>query len=585
MSKKYYVSEEAYQRRLEEDAKDLKLNPSIYKKKFAEWDSGRFWLGSKHDHLVCVQLKQEDIPYILSYLESHSNISHLMLIHCEVNSKIMAEFVSALKVPMILRYCTISDGELSHLLKHYPLTELEMMKCVLGPTDTISLLNHSALKILDLSLCTLLGKNFLALSNSTITSLDLSSSGIDSKDVGFLSNMHALKKLSLSGNPGIGDEGAYILSSHPTVTWLTLVNCGIGPKGAEYLQKNHLLTTLNLNCTSQIENEGVTALSSHSTITELTLFMCNVGQTAADSLSKNRVLKTLNLSRNPLIKGEGVRALLLIATLTSLHLHSNNIGPAEAAYFLNCPALKDLNLSRNPLGDEGAECISRIPTLTELMLDDCKMSSKGAKYFLKTLHLESLDLKGNKIGDEGAEFLSTHPALTSLELPDCALGDRGAIALANNSHLIKLNLCNNNIVYWGAIALGLNQSIQFLGLPVEKVDLLALYSFLGNQALKCVHLGTRRDTQAKRLFDFVTSRNRSSLFQSPYPKEIKKELLNHLPPVLTEIIRSYTPDEYYSFKLFHDHEPHLGRGSSNQDQDLVLNCVKFISNNGRGNIS
>ena len=63
MSKKYYVSEEAHQRRLEEDAKDLKLNPSIYKKKFAEWDSERYWLGSKRDHLVCAQFKQEDIPY------------------------------------------------------------------------------------------------------------------------------------------------------------------------------------------------------------------------------------------------------------------------------------------------------------------------------------------------------------------------------------------------------------------------------------------------------------------------------------------------------------------------------------------
>ncbi len=568
---KYNISE-MYLRRLEEDAKRLGLDPSIYPEKFAACDKTRFrGLSLSNDTLVCPQaLKEEDIPYVLSYLKSLPLITRLQIADTVFTGPVVAKIILALQTHTFrLVSCTIPDGMislflmLSHSLRYDTFTNLEIIgRCELGPRDTISLLNNSFLKTLYLANCTLIGKNLSALSsNSTITSLTVMKCGIDSKDVEYLLRNHVLKTLVLEDNPKIGDEGVRALSRHPTITSLSLFNCEIGPRGAYYLSKNQVLETLNLACNDAnppIGDDGAFSLS-QSTVTSLSLACCKIGPKGLDSFSKNSVLKKLDISSNPQIV-EGIGALgRLSATLTCLNLGSSEIGPAEAAYFLNCPALTTLELSRNPLRDEGVKLISQIPTLTDVNLKKCKISSKGAA-FLKTSHLESLNLEYNPIGDEGADSLSNHPTLTRLNLKNCQLGDRGVIALARNSRLTELNVGSNNIIYWGAIALAFNQSIRKLELSANIIDPSALCFFLGNQALTCI-IFQGSNLETNRFFDFLNHRNSSSLFQTQYPEKFRDQLkLSQCLPttVLNEIICDYTRGEYpYSFGLFYHYKANL----------------------------
>ncbi len=562
---KYNISE-MYLRRLGEDAKRLGLDPSIYPEKFAAWDKFRI----SKDTLVCHALKEEDIPYIFSYLKSLPVITRLQIADTVFTGPVVAKIILALETHTFnLSRCTIPDGMISHFLmlshslRYDTFTNLQIIdspgRCKLGPRDTISLLNNSFLKTLYLERCTLIGKNLSALSSySTITSLTLYDCGIDSKDVAYLLRNHVLKTLVLDYNPKIGDEGVLALSLHPTITSLSLENCEIGPRGADYLSKNRVLETLNLACNDAnppIGDDGAFSLS-QSTVTSLNLACCKIGPKGLDSFSKNSVLKNLDISSNHQI-GEGIGALGgLSATLTCLNLGDSKIGPAEAAYFLNCPALTTLELFQNPLRDEGVKLISQIPTLTDVSLINCKISSKGAA-FLKTSHLESLNLEYNPIGDEGADSLSNHPTLTRLNLNKCHLGDRGVIALARNSRLTELHVGSNNIVYWGAIALAFNQSIRKLELSADFIDPSALCFFLGNQALTFINV-REPNLETNRFFDFLTRRNSSSLFQTHYPEEVREQLSQLLPTVLNEMIYDYTRGEYpYNFRLFRHYKANL----------------------------
>ena len=469
---------ETYVRRLKEDAKSLNLDPSVCQKKFAQWDIERFRGSTNTNILKCKNFKRTDIPYIFSYLKSLPVITQLGIEDTEVNSTLLSAIIFVLQktrtLGLILATCVIDDGVISHFLREYTLLELKIIRCQMGPQDTISLLNNSVLKTLELRVCTLMGKNLSALSsNSTITSLTLFHCRIDSKDVGFLSENRVLKTLDLEDNPEIGNEGVRVLSRHPTITSLSLNQCKISPQGAYFLSKNRVLKTLILNCNDAnppIGDEGAIALSSHPTVTSLDLNYCKIGPKGLDSFSKNRVLKELNLGSNPDI-GKEISASWVNTTITSLDLSGSEIGPAEAAYFLNCPVLETLELFENPLGDEGADLLSRIPTLTALGLGRCQINSKGAIYFLNSNQLKSLTLQYNPIRDEGAESLSTHPALTRLNLSECQLSDGGAIALARNSRLTELDLQSNNIVYWGESHWLLTSQYRNWIFPVAKLSI------------------------------------------------------------------------------------------------------------------
>jgi hypothetical protein len=59
---KYLISE-MYLSRLEEEAKNLNLGPSVYQEKFAQWDIERF-RSSDSNRLICDSLKEIDVPLL-----------------------------------------------------------------------------------------------------------------------------------------------------------------------------------------------------------------------------------------------------------------------------------------------------------------------------------------------------------------------------------------------------------------------------------------------------------------------------------------------------------------------------------------
>ncbi|RIB02901.1 kinase-like domain-containing protein [Gigaspora rosea] len=156
--------------------------------------------------------------------------------------------------------------------------------------------------------------------NTALTSLDLSSNGLGSKEVKILANL---------------------LCNFTTLTSLNLYNNILGSEGgkalADALCKNSTLKDLNLT-KNILGSEGgkalADALCKNSTLTSLLLFYNNLGseggKALADALCKNSTLTSLNLYTNNLGSEGGkalADALCKNSTLKDLKIYfENNIG-------------------------------------------------------------------------------------------------------------------------------------------------------------------------------------------------------------------------------------------------------------------
>ncbi|ORZ28519.1 hypothetical protein BCR41DRAFT_391985 [Lobosporangium transversale] len=210
-------------------------------------------------------------------------------------------------------------------------------------------------KALSIEASELQGLINLLMTNTTLTTLNLTNNSIFDKEVLTLSE--ALKAnttlaiLDLSDN-SVGDKGALALSEalkiSSSLTSLRLGSNSIGDEGAlalsEALKVNSSLMTLDLSYNS-IRDGGALALS--------------------EALKVNTSLMTMNLSGNS-IGNEGALALSETlkanATMTTLNLYNNPIGKdgvlaLSEALKVNT-TLTTLNLGRNAVGDEEALVIS-----------------------------------------------------------------------------------------------------------------------------------------------------------------------------------------------------------------------------------
>jgi Leucine Rich repeat/Leucine rich repeat len=134
------------------------------------------------------------------------------------------------------------------------------------------------------------------------TELNLRFSKVDAAGTASLASILSQTKvttLDLSGNL-IGNAGAEILSKNTTLTMLSLGSNQIGDAGAQALSKNTTLTTLNLEW-NQIGDAGAQALPKNTTLTTLDLSGNEIGDAGAKALLKalsKMSLKSLDLSRN-----------------------------------------------------------------------------------------------------------------------------------------------------------------------------------------------------------------------------------------------------------------------------------------------
>ena len=131
-----------------------------------------------------------------------------------------------------------------------------------------------------------------------------------------------------------------------------------------------------------------------------------------------------------------------------------------------------------------------------------------------------------------------------------------------------------------------NQSIQKLEISAGNIVYSALSFFGGNQALEYIRsfdpVNLKADLEANRFFDFITFRNRSSLFQTQYPKAVRQQLSEqaHLPDVLTDIIRNIAGENILTAPSYFMIVSLVERVIKAIRTLSFLNYAKFISNNG-----
>lgn len=273
----------------------------------------------------------------------------------------------------------------------------------------------------------LLSRFSVALSStvsSPLSALDLSSAGLRSSDgvvVRAIVRRHAssLRRLSLSDNPALGDEGAVALSSgienSVSLTRFDARRCGVHDVGAA-----RLVTALSSSSSSSLRALDLDG----------NLFGDAGGRTVANALANDLIgVERLGLSDHHM-GAEGVRAV--------------------------CQALAEVDRCDRPLsfrlgggvdvsGHVAAACASLVveargDSLRELALTKAGLEDADVMLLSRALAahrrsgLLALDLSRNRVRDTGGEALMNalwgRPALEHLDLSFNRLGDHGAQLVA-----------------------------------------------------------------------------------------------------------------------------------------------------------
>jgi Ran GTPase-activating protein (RanGAP) involved in mRNA processing and transport len=351
-------------------------------------------------------------------------------------------------------------------------------------------------------LCAALAASLFSKHDSAVTTLDLSSNGINGLAMTTLtlaikptdgaaarnsrasarvsgnrvsssaSGAASLTSLELYGNP-LGDEGVSILcealEANVPLRFLGLQAVGLADTGAcalaGALAANIHLVELVLRG-NEIGDEGAYFLSEglklNRTLVDLDLF-CNLieergAQMLAGALEKNKTLTAVNLDTND-IGDEGAVA-LATALLTNKSLIELDVGSNRE---------HETGATSHLIGERGAEAfakaLTRNASLARLDLGGNNIGNKGATSLADGLlgnsALTSLALYSNQIFERGANSLSSALAKTKslreLDLNSNSIADMGAVSIAEalevNHSLHKINLGGNQITDQGASAL------------------------------------------------------------------------------------------------------------------------------------
>ncbi len=246
-----------------------------------------------------------------------------------------------------------------------------------------------------------------------------------------------------------------------------------------------------------------------------------------------------------------METLISCPNLTQIDLSSCK-SSIEIDYILKFQYLKILNLSHNVLTDENVRALSKHRFITELYVNSCDISPTGLGYLSDNPVLEKLDLSFNTrlVGDGVVKHFSNFPALTDLSLRHCRIDDKAVAALAKHSVLQNLDLWNNGIILsWGIVALALNPNIRKLVLNCERINMVYLLFFAGNQALEDFIM--QGDPVNRDVSNLLFKRNPT--LKKQYDKAAKDILLSclPLPQALVPIVPDYSREYRYDYRFFH----------------------------------
>lgn len=235
------------------------------------------------------ELRNEDIPQVITYLHDHANIRGLF-----IGSEISVENVILIAKKVDLKYLAIhyqtSLGDIGAeaIAANPTITELEL------PGDGIGVKGAAALA-----------------KNQTLKKLDLQLNPIGDSGASEFSKNNTLEQLNVDRD-NIGDAGAQAFAKMNSLNKLSLVSNHVGNTGAEALAKNHSLSTLNLT-DNKIDDSGADALSKSTSLSQLYLNYNNIQNAGALSFTFNHSnLKMLSIVCNQI-------GYIGIAALATLH--------------------------------------------------------------------------------------------------------------------------------------------------------------------------------------------------------------------------------------------------------------------------
>jgi uncharacterized protein (TIGR02996 family) len=297
---------------------------------------------------------------------------------------------------------------------------------------------------------------------------------------------HPLQELSLTGQSGIGVEGALpdVCRARSLSCLSGLDLCGPGAPTADSLRAlglaSHLgrLTSLGLSFTlpaAPVAGLIGTPLSAQLRSLWLVDVVEGQGQAMLDVLTSELsfpALESLGLSSGNL-GDAGLVRLAQTPNLPSLQELSTGYdtgmgAPGLASLLASSlwPRLTSLSLSHCSLGDAGAALlVAALPAgrLGALSLNYSGLTAATAAAFLAAPswdRLEALSLAGNALGDEGVQMLARSPqlgGLRRLDLYDCGVGETGARALAASPHAGSLRELR---LYESDLALGPRRALR-----------------------------------------------------------------------------------------------------------------------------
>ena len=283
-----------------------------------------------------------------------------------------------------------------------------------------------------------------------------------------------LKRLDLSSNSSIGDEGVTILSQGdwPLLETLDLRAMGLTEKvfssfllNSNWPNFKEIILPYNFDDADR----DIALILVHKKldlIERLELGDSKVTLAEIEALLlRNRYqcpqLKYLNLSNNRIFDEGKIFALLVAGCplLEELHIENTGIGPEGIKAIVNrskWPQFKHLNISNNDILDEGISFLvsAEWPLLKNLNLSQTRLSIRGIEKIVSQSKwpqmISHLNISNNEVFDEGISVLSFTEwrLLEELEIKNTKVTAQGVEILVNKAqlpNLKKLDVSENDI--------------------------------------------------------------------------------------------------------------------------------------------
>lgn len=246
---------------------------------------------------------------------------------------------------------------------------------------------------------------------SALTLLNLSSTRVGDRGLGYIENLTNLEVLVLHGCGGVTDAGLKHLSKMTKLEWLVLSQTGVAGEGLNDLKTLAALKHLLLAGT-RVTNDGLAGLQHLPQLEELSLdFATKITSDGMQHLKGLKNLKILGLWET-YVGDDGLEQLKGLTGLEQLNLSQTEITDAGLAHLQGMTKLQWLDLSRTKTTDAGLEQLKPLQSLEILLLNHNRITDAGLEHLAELKQLKELSLLNTDVTEAGVTKLQQ-------ALPDC----------------------------------------------------------------------------------------------------------------------------------------------------------------------